>query len=134
MKKSTFLGINRLVVSLHIPQIHCSKKKPPRLPPSEVFWRYYLPKEKNHIFHKVNSPRINRYQETSVPSYSREKKKKKNCKQQLQYLEHREAGKQMRVFKSTGGIPNSEPMGHISSMVGENSAAECMFRDYLFWR
>lgn len=37
----------------------------------------------------------------------------------------------MRVFKSTGGILNAERMGHISSMVGGNSVAECMFRDYL---
>lgn len=39
----------------------------------------------------------------------------------------------MRVFKGTSGISNTERMGHILSMVGENSAAEC-FRDHLVWR
>lgn len=38
----------------------------------------------------------------------------------------------MRVFKSTGGIPNAERIGHISFMVGGNSVGKSLFRDYLF--
>lgn len=94
-------------------------------------------KKNLHFFHKVNSPGLIDIKKRLSPDKKKKKKKnskKEKCKQQLQSLEHREAGKQMRVFKSTGGILNAERMGHILSMVGGNSVAECLFRDYLFWR